>query len=334
MKKMLILILTAAIMLSSNLVIASAEGAAGFKLGLDINTKISSSKDAGDADGLAQVDSDVVAVLVDADGKIVDAYIDAVQTKMPFTVEGKLGANFPSEPKTKIELGNDYGMSAVSKIGDWDRQIAAFRAYIIGKTVGEVQGIAVDDATKPTGADLTASCTMSVGDYISGVVAAMGKATACSAAAGDKLGLAILTETDGSKDAMDGADGLCQAYSDYAVVTVNTQGAVTACLLDSTKGNVNFSTAGKITSDLTARTSTLQELGDGYGMKAASPIGKEWFEQANALAAYAVGKTADEIGAIALDQSGKATDADLVASVTISLGTLKPVLLKAVQNAQ
>ncbi|MFR3921799.1 MAG: hypothetical protein ACLTYN_07290 [Dysosmobacter welbionis] len=44
-------------------------------------------------------------------------------------------------------------MGAVSSIGkEWNEQ-AAFAAYVTGKTLDEVAGIAVDEATKPAEAD-------------------------------------------------------------------------------------------------------------------------------------------------------------------------------------
>ena len=253
---------------------------------------------------------------------------------MPFTAGGKLGEDFPTAPKTKIELGKDYGMSQVSKIGDWDQQIEAFRQYVIGKTAAEVQGIAVDESTRPTGADLTAGCTMSVGSYIAGVTAAIEKAVAVNVAATDKVGLGIVTVTDRSADAADGEDGVAEAYSYFTAVTLNADGAVSAALIDSTIGDVKFDATGKITSDLTARVATKVELGDAYGMKKASSIGKEWFEQANAFAAYAVGKTAEQITGIAVDANGKATGADLTASVTVPVGEFSGCLLKAIANAK
>ena len=39
---------------------------------------------------------------------------------------------------------------------------------------------------------------------------------------------------------------------------------------------------------------------EGYGMRGASPIGKEWFEQAAAWEAYCIGKTVEEIAATPL----------------------------------
>ena len=334
MKKWIALLLTLTLTFTLGTLTATAEQGDGLKLGLSIVVSLANSTDASDTDGVAQTDADAIAVLVDANGKIVDLAIDSMQAKLPFTAEGKLGADYPAEPKTKNELGTDYGMSKVSKIGDWDKQIEAFRQYVIGKTAEEVKGIALDDSTKPTGADLTAGCTMSIGSYISGVVAAIEKATPVNAAATDKVGLGIVTTTDRSSDAADGEDGVAEAYSYYAALTVNAEGAVTAALIDSTISDVKFDQTGKITTDLTAPIATKQELGDTYGMRKASSIGKEWNEQANALAAYLLGKTAEQIKGIAIDADGKATDADLLASVTVSLGDLTGVALKAIANAK
>lgn len=336
MKKLISVLLTLTLVLGMGIVGSSAQASEGLKLGLNIDTSIAKSKDAtADAEGLAQADSVAVAVLVDAEGKLVNVYIDTAQVKMPFTAEGKLSDSFPTEVKTKLELGTAYGMSAVSSIGaDWDAQIAAFGAYIIGKTADEIAGIAVDESTKPTDADLTAGCTMSIGGYMAGVVQAMEKAVPVNASATDKLGLGVTISTSRSKDAADDADGLAQAYNNYVAVTVDADGAVTAALIDSTQGNVTFDAAGKVTADTAASVATKQELGDDYGMRAASPIGKEWFEQADAFAAYVLGKTAAQVEGIAMDESTKLTDADITGSVTISAGGLKATVLKAIANAR
>ena len=336
MKKLISLLLTLALVFSFGALSATAQEGSGLKLGFAIDTTFAKSKDASaDAAGLAQADSIAAAVLVDADGKIVKVFIDNVQVKMPFTAEGKLGENFPADAQTKLELGDAYGMRAASPIGkEWNEQIAAFEAYVIGKTAEEIKGIAMDDDTKPTDADLTASVTMSIGGYQAALLSAMEKAAPVAASATDKLGLGMAVSTSKSKDAADGNDGVAQAYNTYAAVTVNAEGVVTAAAIDSTIGSVNFDATGKITSDLTARAATKQEMGDAYGMRAASPIGKEWNEQANAFAAYVVGKSATEVEGIALDDTTKPTDADLTASVTVSAGALKATVLKAIANAK
>ena len=141
-----------------------APAAGGLKTGLAIVSSLESSKDAGEKDGNAQVDSIAVAVVVDAEGKIVNCMIDTAQNKMAFTAEGKVVMK--DEFKTKKELGDDYGMKAASGIGkEWFEQAAAMEAYVTGKTADEVAGIAVDEDGKTTDADLAASVTVSINGY-------------------------------------------------------------------------------------------------------------------------------------------------------------------------
>ena len=68
-------------------------------------------------------------------------------------------------------------------------------------------------------------------------------------------------------------------------------------------------------------------------MKGASPIGKEWFEQAEALEKYVTGKTLAEVKGIAIE-GGYATDEDLTSSVTMNIGTIITAIEKAVNNAE
>ena len=81
--------------------------------------------------------------------------------------------------------------------------------------------------------------------------------------------------------------------------------------------------------DLTAAQPSKNELGDAYGMKKASSIGKEWYEQAAAFSAYVTGKTVSEVSGIAVDDHESPTDADLAASVTIGIGEFQTLIEKA-----
>ena len=68
--------------------------------------------------------------------------------------------------QTKNELGENYGMVAWGgAIAEWDAQAAAFASYITGKTAADVAGIAVNEKTAPTDADLTASVTIKIGGF-------------------------------------------------------------------------------------------------------------------------------------------------------------------------
>ena len=149
-----------------------------------------------------------------------------------------------------------------------------------------------------------------------------------------KTGLAVLTTVGKSKDATADAEGLGQSDSVAIAVTVDKDGKVVKAVIDNAQTKINFSAEGKVTSDMTATYKAKQELKEEYGMKKASSLQKEWYEQANALAEYFVGKTAEEIKAIPTDEAGVTTDADLVSSVTIKINDYKATVEKAIANAQ
>ncbi|MBH1940410.1 hypothetical protein I5677_05800 [Mobilitalea sibirica] len=303
------------------------------KTGLAVITSLGKSKDAGEKDGLAQIDSTVVAVLVGADGKILDVDIDTAQTKVNFSAEGKLVTDVNTTYKSKQELGDEYGMRKASSIGkEWNEQADAFAAYVVGKTVEEVTGIALDEEGVVTDADLVASVTMGVDTYIAAIEKAVANAQDLGAKAGDKLGLAIETNIKKSKDATAEADGLAQAYSTYTALTTDASGKITSAVIDSSQGNVNFSAAGVVTTDLTVAPQTKQELKEAYGMLKNSAIGKEWYEQANAFATYVTGKTVEEVKGIAVTD-GKPSDAELASSVSVTISSFISTIEKAAANA-
>ncbi|MDD4699476.1 MAG: hypothetical protein PHV07_04350 [Oscillospiraceae bacterium] len=310
----------------------TAEG--GLKTGLAIISTIESSKDAGEKDGLAQSDSTIIAVTVDSNGKITNCIIDAAQTKANFSAEGKMVTPLNTEFKTKMELGSDYDMIKASKIKkEWNEQASALASYVIGKTVSEVKGIAVNEKGVPTKEDLTASVTVSIGGFVSAIEKAVANAKSLGAKAGDKLGLGVTTNIEKSKDAGE-KDGQVQVYSTYSAVTFGADNKITSCAIDASQNNVNFGKTGKITSDLAAEMKSKVELGNGYGMKGNSDISKEWFEQSDAFANYVVGKTLDEVKGIAVNDEFKTTDEELKASVTVSIGDFMKAIEKSSANAK
>lgn len=314
----------------------AGEGAgAGSRTGLAVVSSLEKSRDAGDKDGTAQVDSAAAAVVLDAEGKIISCVLDTAQSMMAFTNEGKVADPLDKEFQTKKELKEDYSMKAVSSIGrEWYEQAEALEAYVIGKTVEEVQGISVDESTVPTDEDLASSVTIKIGDYVEAIVQAADNAHVIGTKAGDKLGLGIVTSMEKSRDAKDGKEGQCQADSIYTAVTTDENGIITGTVIDATQGIITFDEHGKITSDLTAGVRTKRQLGDEYGMKNASRLGKEWFEQAASMEAFVTGKTLEEVMGIAVREDGKTEDEDLASSVTIAVGNFKSAIEKAVNNAK
>ena len=131
-----------------------------------------------------------------------------------------------------------------------------------------------------------------------------------------------------SKDATADADGLAQADITVVAVTVGDDGIIYDCVIDSIQSKLNFDTSGALLSDLTLTIPSKNELGADYGMGKISSIGREWNEQAQALADYVVGKPADEVLGIAVDEATKPAEADLASSVTISIGGFQALLEK------
>ena len=309
-----------------------AEGAV--KTGLAVVSSIEKSKDAGEKDGAAQTDSVIVAVTIDNEGKIVQTLIDTAQTKIEFSKEGKILPDLNTVFKSKQELKEEYGMIKASTIDkEWYEQANALAEYVEGKTVEEVKGIAVDEAGVTTEADLVSSVTIKINPYKEAIEKAAANAQNLGADASDKLGLGVVTTISKSKDATADNEGLAQAYSTYTVATFDADGKVTSSIIDASQANVEFDAAGKITTDLAVAPITKVELGEDYGMKKASAIGKEWYEQADAFAAYVVGKTVEEIKGIAVDESGHATEEDLVSSVTVGIVDLQSIFEKAFINS-
>ena len=139
---------------------------AGDELKLATVTGIDSSKNAdAESAGNAQLDATVTALTMNG-GVITSCAIDAVQAKVAFDAAGAITSDVSAPVQTKNELGANYGMVAYAgAIAEWNEQAASFAAYVTGKTVDEVNGIAVDESTHPTDADLASSVTIAIGGF-------------------------------------------------------------------------------------------------------------------------------------------------------------------------
>ncbi len=151
--------------------------------------------------------------------------------------------------------------------------------------------------------------------------------TACAAPKVYKLGTGSFTEVAG-RTFVTGTDGRVQVTTAYATVLVDKAGKIVYVNIDSAQNQGTFDGVGAIVKAVVAPTK--KEKGAAYGMAAASPIKKEWFEQIAALETYFTGKTIDEIMAMKLTE--KVSD-DLKTSVTIKITTYQEAVKKAVANA-
>lgn len=144
-----------------------------------------------------------------------------------------------------------------------------------------------------------------------------------------KTGLAVIANISGSASATAEANGKADYDITVAAVTVDENGVIRSCIIDSIGTSVNFDVAGlPVDFDHEKAILTKNELGDNYGMKAYGGAAFEWYEQAAALAQFAVGKTIEEV------KGGYASDVDLTTTATIYLGGYVAAIEKAVANAQ
>ena len=156
---------------------------------------------------------------------------------------------------------------------------------------------------------------------------------ATSAAGAVKTGLAIIPTIGESVSATAEAEGEAKYDVTVVAVTVTDDGIIESCIIDSIPASVKFDTTGAITSDLNAPVPTKNELGEQYGMKAYGGAKYEWNEQVAALAAYAQGKTVEQLRSGAITEAGMAADADLASTATIYLGGFVSAVEAAVANA-
>jgi hypothetical protein len=157
-----------------------------------------------------------------------------------------------------------------------------------------------------------------------------------------KLGLAQLTSIGSSADLKANDDGVlvgkAQADTTMCAVTVDAAGKVIDIKIDVAQTAITYDENGVITSDKTAEVLSKREKGTDYGMIKASKIGKEWFEQIDALEKWMIGKTADQISAMKVtlneEEGGNVSaEPDLVSSATLKVDTFIEIATKAIADA-
>lgn len=258
-------------------------------------------------------------VLTDEEEKIISCRLDEVELS-PTIEAGTL--KDVTDFSTKRELGDAYGMKAAGAKQEWYEQADAFCKYVVGMTANEVANIETKDG-KATDADLSAGCTIAVTDFMAAVSMAAKDAKESAAKASDKLGLAITaTRYTGSEDTEPRYDIL------FSGAAVGAEDKVSACRVDELQKSFTI-TNGMFAED-SGEVLTKGMQKDDYGMKSASGIGLEWYEQAENLQTYLADKTAAEIAQTPLTD-GKATD--ISSGCTITVTDMLKSVQKAMKNA-
>lgn len=312
------------------------------KVGLGIKTSVAKSAAfTAEKPGAAQADVIAAAVGFDKDGKVVALTIDNGQTKVDFNADGTLKSDVAAAYQTKQEKKEAYGMIKASKIGlEWYQQIEALSAWMQGKTVEEIKAMktkAGADAAHPAvpaETDLATSVSITVQDYIAVVEEAWKNAVEVKDGA-DKVGLGF--DISIAKSAGKTADKAAKAQIDNTITVVALKGdKVAASVLDIVQAIVEYNVDGTLKTDVSKEVASKVELGDAYGMKAASKIGKEWYEQAKALTDWTVGKTAAEIQGIPSEEKDgkKIVTGDLATSVSVGVADYLASFDEAIKRAR
>jgi hypothetical protein len=262
-----------------------------------------------------QVNTTMAAVGLDSEGKIVYVDIDVAQSTFADAAKAKT--------QTKEELKEAYNMKGVSaQMGviaggaEWYEQAEFLEKYVLNKTAGEVAAIETKErdashTTVPAGADLTAGCTMNIGEFKDAI------AKACANAR------TVAAETVKFGRVMENGSDLSTTMVVYAL---DKDGKVVDSILD-----VAQIKEGTLL--------TKAERKEDYGMKQVSGFqgniegGAEWYEQAAAWEKWTVGKTLDEIAGVKTKLNASnytvADDADLFAGCTMQITSFVEATKKA-----
>ena len=121
-----------------------------------------------DRDVNAEIDISLVALTLDAEGRVTSAVADMAEPALTVASDG--GITAPDKVETKLEQGDRYGMRGASSLNkEWYEHSEGFCGYLKGKTRAEVAAIPADGSD----ADLMALCTISVTDLQKAALDAM-----------------------------------------------------------------------------------------------------------------------------------------------------------------
>ena len=259
----------------------------------------------------SKVTNITLALVIDSEGKIVAAQFDSVEASVKVT-NGEITTS--DRFTTKVEKGDEYtGM----KVGNWDEQSAAFEAFLVGKTAEEVAALnfVVDGADAGLVAGCTMKSSMPVFQQLVAKAFAYEHKVEFTTSEEFTLGLAIDAKLTG--DVEDGA----KLAADFAAVVV-ANNVVLAAMLDSAEASFSF----EYDEDEETYTTTVSykgsknDQGDAYDSYAPMASGR-WYQQAQAFANTAVGKTVAELENLSTDK--------IEGSCSIYTGGYKATIVRA-----
>ncbi len=145
-----------------------------------------------------------------------------------------------------------------------------------------------------------------------------------------KFGFGVDISAPTATDATADKDGSGKLDVTFAAVTVDADGKIVACALDTASNTVNFTADGKAVAATEFKTK--YEFGKDYNMVTYGGAKKEWFEQADAFEKVVAGKTIAEVKAL-VGEDKKGNDEVVNAGCTIMINEFVGAIEKAYNAA-
>lgn len=145
-----------------------------------------------------------------------------------------------------------------------------------------------------------------------------------------KFGAGVYVSAPAATDATADKDGSGKVDVTVAAVTVDGDGKIVACDLDTASNSVSFTADGKAVAN--SEFKTKYEQGTNYNMVAYGGAQKEWFEQVDAFESFVAGKTLDEVKALMAAENKGNSDV-IAAGCTIMIHEFVGAIEKAYNAA-
>ncbi len=140
------------------------------------------------------------------------------------------------------------------------------------------------------------------------------------------FGFGVYTSAPAVTDATADKDGSGKLDITFAALTLDNDGKIVSCALDTASNSVAFTAEGKAVA--AAEFKTKYEQGKDYNMVTYGGAKKEWFEQADAFETVVVGKTLEEVKAL-VGEDMKGNDDVVAAGCTIMINEFVGAIEKA-----
>ena len=145
-----------------------------------------------------------------------------------------------------------------------------------------------------------------------------------------KFGMGIHSSISKATDADGDTNGKGEVSETAAAVLLDKDGKIVKCVIDTADNAASYTSEGKFVE--ASEFKTKYELRDDYGMKKFGGAKKEWYEQVDAFTTIVLGKTVDQVKALAAN-GGKGNDDVIKAGCTITVSEFILAIEKAAKNA-